>query len=147
MKKILIVFSISLFSFVSLGACGSENGKETSSSVKQSEEMKNTEDNIAQFENIVEEYFDKQQKLMLKQSEIEKTETDIEGVGNFEELSKHAQDVINSKEYKDWVTVSKKVETFKLEKTEESERYIEAQKALTKYNEIQKRIFSRCKFS
>lgn len=121
MKKSLVILMSVMAVF--LTACGG-SGKEGEKASKNSPE---------DFAKLTEVYFEKQQALMMKQAEGQS--------GEFADLSQHAQDLIESDEYKDWEKEVKNVEAFKMEKNEKNEKYMELQESLNKYSKIQTEYF------
>ncbi|CAD5902685.1 hypothetical protein [Carnobacterium maltaromaticum] len=122
MNRKALVFLTTVLVIV-LSACGA-NGKE------QKEALKN---NPQDFIELTEVYFEKQQALMMKQAEGQS--------GEFAELNQHAQDVIESDEYKEWEKEVKKVESFNFEKKSSSVEFIELQTALNDYGKVQIEYF------
>ena len=98
MKKVLYVTGLLLLSIALVG-CSSQ--KKAGSNHKQIESSQNTTEG---FNKLMDDYVVKQQSLMMKQAEGES--------GEFEVVLNHAQDVVASDEYKEWIDVSEKIESY-----------------------------------
>ncbi len=115
-KTIILLMSVMV---IVLSSCGTSK--------------KAAKENAEEFMKLTDVYFEKQQQLMIKQSEGQS--------GDFAELSKHAQEVVDSKEYQEWEKEVKTIKGFKIVKGEKSEEYIKLQDSLNKYNDIQIEYF------
>lgn len=130
MKKVLYVTGLLLLS-VALVGCSSQ--KKAGSNRKQIESSQNTTEG---FNKLMDDYVAKQQSLMMKQAEGES--------GELEAVLKHTQDVVASDEYKEWIDVSEKIESYELpNKTTEDKQFRNAQAAIVAYNKVQKEYFTR----
>ncbi|MCB5951373.1 hypothetical protein LI951_04785 [Enterococcus sp. BWT-B8] len=133
-KKLFVGFLLTLLTIGMVG-CGASNdvSKDESSMAGSGETKKaSAEDFVA----LTEVYFEKQQALMMKQSEGQSDD--------FEVVSQHAKDVINSDEYKAWEAEAKKMDELQLDADEEKVKELtELQDALKEYNEIQADYFNK----
>lgn len=133
-KKLFVGFLLTLLT-IGIAGCGASNdaSKDANSAAGSSETKKaSAEDFVA----LTEVYFEKQQALMMKQSEGQSDD--------FEMVSQHAKDVVNSDEYKAWETEAKKMDDFQFDANEEKVKELtELQTALKEYNEIQADYFNK----
>lgn len=130
MNKKLSLLVITFLSLFFLTACANQN---TSKSGAQSSPP--TMNAIA-FTKEVAQYMDKQQALMVKQNEGQS--------GDFEALSQHFKEILNSSEYKEWENCSKRIENVKFSKSEKSIANLEKlQGALKECNAIQRDYFKK----
>lgn len=125
-KKVKLLVAVLCVMFVVLAGCGSNGKSEKAAS-------KNTSKDFAE---LTEVYFEKQQALMMKQAEGQSAD--------FEEVSQHAKDVVDSKEYKEWKQEADKVDKFELSKDDKDAKQItELQAALKDYNKVQSDYFNK----
>lgn len=130
MNKKLTLLVATFLSLFFLTACANQNtskgeGQSSSSTM-----------NTMDFTKEVTQYMEKQQALMLKQNE--------EQSGEFEDVSKHSKEVLESKEYKAWEEAARKIDGVKISKTEKNSEGLEKlQSALKEYNSIQSDYFKK----
>ncbi|MGM0122866.1 hypothetical protein IGI37_000232 [Enterococcus sp. AZ194] len=133
-KKVSMACLLALLTIGIVG-CGASNSasKDASSEANSSETKKAS---VEDFVALTDTYFEKQQALMVKQSEGQSDD--------FEVVSQHAKDVIQSDEYKAWEAEGEKLDAFQFDENEEkAKEFMELQTALKEYNGVQSDYFNR----
>lgn len=120
-KKLFILCTVLVLLLMT--ACGANN------SSKNTPKANTMED----FNKLITVYVEKQQALMLKQAE---------GMsGDFEELSEHAKQVVESSEYGAWTKAFEKIEAFDATKLADSKKIQEVQEVIKNYSNTQSEYF------
>lgn len=116
-----------------LGACDSSGNSNDggNESQKTSEKSLSSESG---FIDTVNSYMSTQQDLMQEQADVSSQD--------FEDLSQHAKDVINSEAYKKWISESEKLSTYDVSGLKSEENYKKFQTAISNYDTTQIEYFS-----
>lgn len=135
MKKTISLGFLSVLLTIGMVGCGTNNDLSNNAN-NEANSSKIKKASLKDFVALTEVYFEKQQALMLKQAEGQSDD--------FEVVSQHAKDVVNSDEYKAWEKEAKKIDAFQFDKDEEKEKAsTELQAALKEYNEVQADYFNK----
>ncbi|MGX7420554.1 hypothetical protein ACWOFR_17410 [Carnobacterium gallinarum] len=117
-KFLLVLMSLVVLTLTACGASMSGGSSKTT---------------VNDYTKTISNYEDKQQDLMMKQSDMPSNDAD--------ELIKHAKEVVDSKEYKDWITASEKVAKLDVSELESSESFTNFITAISEYNKVQSEYF------
>lgn len=132
MKKRFLIVATGITA-LTLAACGTgttsknvSSGEEVTSLIKDDKKV-----SAGDFTKVLTEYMTKQQALMAKQGQDVSSE--------FSDLKIHAEEVVNSDEYQEWVEASEELEKFEGSNLKDKEEKLTV--AISTYNEIQAEYF------